>query len=196
MKIRPESMMAVIRTLAAALVCGCQRVDGRGGKALPSAGITTRRPAVGVGHRLAVRRVDLSRDPDPPCWRCPPRPGPDACAPFDAQGLDFYEGMGEQNVEEFGAVFVSEEAHSANLERDRDEILAAMTPSDLAHRVELREQLHAIEAQMPPPAPAAWAIKNSDDAAKTFVLKRGNPNLGGPEVTHARFNQILDEERS
>src|SRR3954454_24709615 len=69
---------------AAALVCGCQRVDGRGGKALPSAGITTRRPAVGVGNRPAVRRVGLSRDPDPPCRRCPPRPGPDACAPFDA----------------------------------------------------------------------------------------------------------------
>jgi pimeloyl-ACP methyl ester carboxylesterase len=47
-------------------------------------------------------------------------------APFDAEGLDFYEGMGEQNVEEFHAVFVSEEAHCANLERDREEILAAM----------------------------------------------------------------------
>ena len=51
-------------------------------------------------------------------------------APFDAEGLDFYEGMGEQNVEEFGAVFVSEEAHSANLERDREEILGA-TPEGL-----------------------------------------------------------------
>jgi pimeloyl-ACP methyl ester carboxylesterase len=46
-------------------------------------------------------------------------------APFDADGLDFYEGMGEQNVEEFGAVFESEEAHQANLDRDREEMFAA-----------------------------------------------------------------------
>ena len=51
-------------------------------------------------------------------------------APFDAEGLDFYEGMGEQNVEEFSAVFESEGAHRANLERDREEILAA-TPEGL-----------------------------------------------------------------
>jgi pimeloyl-ACP methyl ester carboxylesterase len=51
-------------------------------------------------------------------------------APFDADGLDFYDGMGEQNVEEFHAVFESEEAHHANLERDRAELLGA-TPEQL-----------------------------------------------------------------
>ena len=40
-------------------------------------------------------------------------------APFDGEGLDFFEGMGEQNVEEFKAIFEGEEAHRAMLERDR-----------------------------------------------------------------------------
>jgi len=52
-------------------------------------------------------------------------------APFDAEGLDWYEGMGEQNVVEFGAVFEGEEAHLAVLERDRQEMLSA-TPEELA----------------------------------------------------------------
>lgn len=46
-------------------------------------------------------------------------------APFDAEGLDFFEGMGEQNIEEFNAVLEGEEPHLAVLERDRDEMLAA-----------------------------------------------------------------------
>jgi pimeloyl-ACP methyl ester carboxylesterase len=45
-------------------------------------------------------------------------------APFDAEGLDFYEGMGQQNIEEFGVIFEGEEAHRAALERDRQELLA------------------------------------------------------------------------
>ena len=51
-------------------------------------------------------------------------------APFGAEGLDFYEGMGEQNIEEFRAIFEGEEAHLAVLERDREELLAA-TPDHL-----------------------------------------------------------------
>jgi pimeloyl-ACP methyl ester carboxylesterase len=46
-------------------------------------------------------------------------------APFGAEGLDFYEGMGAQNVEEFGVIFEGDEAHRAVLERDRQELLAA-----------------------------------------------------------------------
>src|SRR6266581_236373 len=46
-------------------------------------------------------------------------------APYDAEGLDFFEGMGEQNIEEFNAVLEGEAAHLAVLERDREEILAA-----------------------------------------------------------------------
>lgn len=46
-------------------------------------------------------------------------------APYDAEGLDFLAGMGEQNVEEFTAVFEGEERHREVLERDRAEILGA-----------------------------------------------------------------------
>jgi hypothetical protein len=56
-----------------------------------------------------------------------------------------------------------------------DEVLAAMSPADRVTRAALREELHALEAKMPPPLPAAWAIKNDDPGAKTFVYKRGNP---------------------
>jgi hypothetical protein len=55
-----------------------------------------------------------------------------------------------------------------------DEILGAMPPMDRAKRAALRDQQHALEAKMPPPTPAAWAIQ-SGDPAKTFVFKRGNP---------------------
>jgi hypothetical protein len=54
-----------------------------------------------------------------------------------------------------------------------DEILAAMPPADLEKRAALREALHALEAQMPPPTAAAWAIQNAAPAT-TFVLKRGD----------------------
>jgi pimeloyl-ACP methyl ester carboxylesterase len=46
-------------------------------------------------------------------------------APFGAEGLDFYEGMGEQNIDDFEAVVEGEEAHLAMLERERGELLAA-----------------------------------------------------------------------
>lgn len=51
-------------------------------------------------------------------------------APYDAEGLDFTEGMGEQNIEEFGAIFEGEERHREVLERDRDE-LTSITPEQL-----------------------------------------------------------------
>ncbi len=62
-----------------------------------------------------------------------------------------------------------------------DEVLAAMPPDDLAKRVKLREQLHALEAQLPPPTPAAWAIENTG-SAKTFVLRRGETSQKTLEV--------------
>ena len=46
-------------------------------------------------------------------------------APFDAEGLDFFDGMGEQNVEEFGVIFDGEDAHRAALDRDRQQLLAS-----------------------------------------------------------------------
>jgi pimeloyl-ACP methyl ester carboxylesterase len=51
-------------------------------------------------------------------------------APFDAEGLDFFAGMGEQNVEDFRAVLEGEEAHLAVLEREREELLA-ISPEQL-----------------------------------------------------------------
>jgi pimeloyl-ACP methyl ester carboxylesterase len=51
-------------------------------------------------------------------------------APFDAEGLDYFEGMGEQNIEEFGAVLEGEDALRAVLERDRQELLA-VSPEQL-----------------------------------------------------------------
>jgi pimeloyl-ACP methyl ester carboxylesterase len=51
-------------------------------------------------------------------------------APFDAEGLDFYEGMGEQNVEDFGAAVEGGAAHRATAERGREQMLAA-TPEEL-----------------------------------------------------------------
>ena len=56
-----------------------------------------------------------------------------------------------------------------------DEILVAMPPADLEKRTALREKLHILEAQMPPPTAAAWAIQAQLPNAKTFVLKRGDP---------------------
>jgi pimeloyl-ACP methyl ester carboxylesterase len=51
-------------------------------------------------------------------------------APFQAEGLDFYDGMGEQNVEDFGAVLAGEDEHLAAVERNREQMLAA-TPEEL-----------------------------------------------------------------
>jgi pimeloyl-ACP methyl ester carboxylesterase len=54
-------------------------------------------------------------------------------APFDADGLDFYEGMGEDNVEGFKTSLESKEAHLAENESAREEFLAA-TPEQLVDR--------------------------------------------------------------
>jgi pimeloyl-ACP methyl ester carboxylesterase len=51
-------------------------------------------------------------------------------APYDAEGLDWFAGMGEQNVEEMGAVLAGEEAHRASIEREREQLLS-ITPDEL-----------------------------------------------------------------
>jgi pimeloyl-ACP methyl ester carboxylesterase len=51
-------------------------------------------------------------------------------APYDGDGLDFFAGMGEQNVEEFKLARGDEEGHRAASERDRADLLAA-TPGQL-----------------------------------------------------------------
>ena len=62
-----------------------------------------------------------------------------------------------------------------------DEVLAALPPADRVTRAELRERLHALEARLPPPTAAAWAIERGG-SAKTFVLKRGDPKQKTREV--------------
>jgi pimeloyl-ACP methyl ester carboxylesterase len=52
-------------------------------------------------------------------------------APYDAEGLEYLEGMGEQNVEEFATIFEGEDAQRASTERHRSELLSA-TPEQLA----------------------------------------------------------------
>jgi len=82
-------------------------------------------------------------------------------------------------------------AHAGTLTKvSWDEILAAMAPTDRDKRTALREQVHAFEAQIPPPAPAAWAIRNADESAKTHVLKLGDVNRKTVEVQPA-FPRVL-----
>jgi pimeloyl-ACP methyl ester carboxylesterase len=51
-------------------------------------------------------------------------------APYDAEGLDFLAGMGEQNVKEFGEIFEGEDVHRASMEKNREDLLSA-TPEQL-----------------------------------------------------------------
>jgi pimeloyl-ACP methyl ester carboxylesterase len=51
-------------------------------------------------------------------------------APYDAEGLDFLEGMGEQNVEEIEKIFEGEDVHRASMEQQRSDLLSA-TPEQL-----------------------------------------------------------------
>ncbi len=51
-------------------------------------------------------------------------------APYDAEGLDFFAGMGEQNIEEFKVARDDEAGHKAAAARDRADLLAA-TPGQL-----------------------------------------------------------------
>jgi pimeloyl-ACP methyl ester carboxylesterase len=46
-------------------------------------------------------------------------------APYGAEGLDFLEGMGEENVREFNVIFEGEDAHRASMEKQRNELLSA-----------------------------------------------------------------------
>jgi pimeloyl-ACP methyl ester carboxylesterase len=53
-----------------------------------------------------------------------------AVVPIDAEGIDFVEGMGEQNIASFNATMAGEEAHRAQHEQEAAEVLAA-TPEEL-----------------------------------------------------------------
>ncbi|MBM3982209.1 MAG: DUF1553 domain-containing protein [Planctomycetes bacterium] len=71
-----------------------------------------------------------------------------------------------------------------------DEVLAALAPADRDARAALREQLHALEAKLPPPPAAAWAIQKTGPVAKTFVLLRGETKQKALEVAPG-FPRVL-----
>ena len=65
-------------------------------------------------------------------------------APFGADGLDYYDGMGQENADDFRLMVTDEAAGRAKTERDREEVMAAtadtiaatiptlLTPTDAA----------------------------------------------------------------
>ena len=70
-----------------------------------------------------------------------------------------------------------------------EDVLAALPPADREKRSALRGHLHTLDAQVPHPTPAAWAVTNGGDA-KTFVLKRGDAKRKTAEVAQ-NFPRVL-----
>ena len=56
-------------------------------------------------------------------------------APYGAEGLDYFAGMGQENVDDFSLFFADEDAARAKAERDREEMLAT-SPEDAAKAIE------------------------------------------------------------
>jgi hypothetical protein len=71
-----------------------------------------------------------------------------------------------------------------------DEIHAALSPEERVKREALRAQQHALEAQLPPPPAAAWAIADDGKNPPTHVLKRGEVKRKGGVVEPA-FPRVL-----
>lgn len=71
-----------------------------------------------------------------------------------------------------------------------DEVVDALSPADRIRRGQLREQLHALQAQKPPPPPRAWTIQEGSSPRMAHVLKRGDPHKPEAEV-HPDFPRIF-----
>jgi pimeloyl-ACP methyl ester carboxylesterase len=56
-------------------------------------------------------------------------------APFDAEGLDYFAGMGQDNVDDTRLFLTDEAAARKKLDKDREELLAA-SPDDVARGIE------------------------------------------------------------
>jgi hypothetical protein len=76
-----------------------------------------------------------------------------------------------------------------------DEILDDLTPAERAQRAAWRGQIHALEAQMPPPIAHAWAISDGQDIPATYVLRRGDPKHR-EALVHPAFPRVLTETPS
>jgi pimeloyl-ACP methyl ester carboxylesterase len=79
-------------------------------------------------------------------------------APYDADGLDFLAGMGEDNIEEFGQALEGEAALRAWL-LDRRPELVALTPADV---------IASLGSLLPPVDVAAMSAEFADELAAGF----------------------------
>jgi pimeloyl-ACP methyl ester carboxylesterase len=90
-------------------------------------------------------------------------------APYDAEGLDYFAGMGQGNVDDTRLFFTDEAASREKTEKDREEVLAAspedaakgmeslLTPTDAAALTgELAEWLLASEQEALAPGVEGW----------------------------------------
>jgi hypothetical protein len=73
-----------------------------------------------------------------------------------------------------------------------DEVVDALTPADRTRRATWRNQIHVLEAQMPPAPARAWAIADEDQVPPTHILKRGDPKRKGIEVRPALPRVLTD----
>ena len=63
-----------------------------------------------------------------------------------------------------------------------DEVIAALTPDDRVKRAALREEVHVLTAQLPPPPPHAWTVADDEKVPPTYVLKRGETKSKAEQV--------------
>jgi hypothetical protein len=76
-----------------------------------------------------------------------------------------------------------------------DEIVGALTQNDRQRRGELREKIHALQAQLPSPPTRAWTVADQDTIPATHILKRGDPKKKGPTVTAALPRVLAPNEQ-
>ena len=81
-----------------------------------------------------------------------------------------------------------------------DEVLEQLSAEDREKRTALRQQLHAINLEAPQPAPAAYAVVNTEKPHPTHVLKVGDHKMklgtvtpGVPVVLSATFKGEMPE---
>ncbi|MCX7702431.1 MAG: DUF1549 and DUF1553 domain-containing protein, partial [Gemmataceae bacterium] len=74
-----------------------------------------------------------------------------------------------------------------------DEVLAALTPEDRAQRQRWRDEIHSLEAHLPPPPMRAWAVKEIATPPATHILRRGDHHQKWTAVS-AGFFRILSTE--